>query len=247
MLHSFANLYCIPRESPIETKGQDDRLLAQGSKMNEDVPIPSKAFFFQDQQELERVVEHVVPNLSGRSHSRIWHAGVAVGPEPYMLAMMFAERMGGLAFNGLRIDATAVENAGQFIQQAEAARYSQEIRSRVVYRPHDLLSLAEIGHRYSLVVCKNVLLHFPRRERVEVLRMFHRALALGGIFATDPTHEMPRELVPLFQRVIPNAALYRKVDGADTDDEVKEERSCVSPDLVRGRRRFGGALLLEAA
>jgi len=198
-------------------------------------------FFFRDQQVLERVVEHVIPCLSGRSHPRIWDAGVAMGQEPYTLSIMLAERMGHFAFNNLRIDATDVEDTGQFAGMIEAAMYPQDelsrlpegilekyfepdakpdcfrvidsLRQRVAYQRHDLLPFQEIGCGYSLVLCKNVLLHFRLSERIEVLRMFHRALGPGGFFATEQTQEMPRELGSLFQRVIPDGQLFRKVEG----------------------------------
>jgi chemotaxis protein methyltransferase CheR len=198
-------------------------------------------FFFRDQQVLEQVVEHSLPSMVGRAHARIWDAGAATGQEPYTLSIMFAERMGHFAFNNLRIDATDVESSGQFAQIIASGVYPQDelsrlpegiqvkyflpteaqghmmviekIRSRVTFQRHDLLSLEEIGHGYSLVLCKNVLLHFQAAERVEVLRMFHRALAPGGLLATERTQEMPRELDALFQRVIPNAPLFRKVEA----------------------------------
>jgi len=197
-------------------------------------------FFFRDQQVLEQVVEHSLPNLVGRAHARIWDAGAATGQEPYTLSIMFAERMGHFAFNNLRIDATDVESSGQFAQIVAAGVYPQEelsrlppgiqakyflpnetpghlalieeIRSRVTFQRHDLLSLEEIGHGYSVVLCKNVLLHFQAPERVAVLRMFHRALAPGGLLATERTQEMPRELDPLFEKVIPDAPLFRKLE-----------------------------------
>jgi len=200
-------------------------------------------FFFRDQQVLERVAEHVVPGLAGRSHPRIWDAGAAMGQEPYTLSIMFAERMGRFAFQNLRIDATDVENTGQFAQMIEAGLYPKEelsrlpegilekyfepngqpgyfrvidsIRRPVAFQRHDLLSFQEIGHGYSLVVCKNVLLHFQALERIEVLRMFHRALAPGGFFASEQTQEMPRELAPLFERVVPDVPLFRKVEGGE--------------------------------
>ena len=200
-------------------------------------------FFFRDQQVLERVVEHILPSLAGRSHPRIWDAGAAMGQEPYTLSIIFAERMGHFAFNNLRIDATDVEGTGQFAQMIEAGLYPGEelsrlpegildkyfepngkpgyfrvidsTRHRVAYQWHDLLSFREIGHGYSLVLCKNVLLHFQPQERIEVLRMFHRALAPGGFFATEQTQEMPREIAPLFQRVIPDGQLFRKVEGGE--------------------------------
>jgi chemotaxis protein methyltransferase CheR len=200
-------------------------------------------FFFRDQQVLERVAEHVVPSLSGRSHPRIWDAGVAMGQEPYTLAIMVAERISPITFNNLRIDATVVDSTGQFAQVIQAGTYPKDelarlpegildkyfepndrpghlrvidsIRRRVVYQRHDLLSFQEIGYGYSLVLCKNVLLHFQPLERIEVLRMFHRALAPGGLFATEQTQEMPRELASRFQRVIPDGPLFRKVEDGE--------------------------------
>jgi chemotaxis protein methyltransferase CheR len=200
-------------------------------------------FFFRDQQVLDRVVDHLFPVLSGRSHPRIWDAGVAMGQEPYTLAILFAERMGHFAFSNLRIDATDVESTGQFARMIEAAIYPKDelsrlpggilekyfepdgkpdcfrviesIRRRVVFRQHDLLSFKEIGQQYSLVLCKNVLLHFLQPERVEVLKMFHRALAPGGLFATEQTQEMPPELGSLFQRVVADGQLFRKLEDGE--------------------------------
>ena len=198
-------------------------------------------FFFRDLQVLERVVEHILPGMAGRSHPRIWDAGVAMGQEPYTLAILFAERMGHFAFNNLRIDGTDVESTGQFAQIIEAGVYPKDelsrlpegilekyfepdgkpdcfrvidsIRQRVAFQRHDLLSFKEIGNGYSLVLCKNVLLHFLPQERIEVLRMFHRALAPGGLFATEQTQDMPPELAPLYQRLIADGQLFRKVEA----------------------------------
>jgi chemotaxis protein methyltransferase CheR len=166
-----------------------------------------------------------------------------MGQEPYTLAMILAERMGHFAFNNLRIDATDVESTGQFAQMIQAALYPRDelsrlpegilekyfepngqhdyfrvidnIRQRVVFQQHDLLSFQEIGQGYSLVLCKNVLLHFQPGERIAVLKMFHRALAPGGLFASELTQDMPPELDRLFQRAIPDVQVFRKVEGAE--------------------------------
>jgi len=198
-------------------------------------------FFFRDQQVLEKAVEHCLPVIAGRNHPRIWDAGAAMGQEPYTLSILFAERMGHFAFNNLRIDATDVENTGHFARVIETAQYPHnelsrlpegilekyferngepgvfrvidKIRQRVVFQCHDLLCLKEIGRDYSLVVCKNVLLHFRPAERVDVLRMFHRALGPGGFLVTEQTQEMPLELAPMFERVIADGQLFRKVEA----------------------------------
>jgi len=89
-----------------------------------------------------------------------------------------------------------------------------KIRRRIAFQQHDLLSFREVGQGYLLVVCKNVLLHFQPAERIEVLRMFHRALGPDGLLATEQTQELPPELSSLFERVIPDGQLFRKVEGA---------------------------------
>jgi hypothetical protein len=45
--------------------------------------------------------------------------------------------------------------------------------------------------------------------------MFHRALAPGGLFASELTQDMPPELDRLFQRAIPDVQVFRKVEGAE--------------------------------
>lgn len=199
-------------------------------------------FFFRDQQVLERVVEYALPLIAGRSHPRAWDAGSAMGQEPYTLAILLAARMNHFAFNNLRIDATDVENTGQFSRTIKAGIYQEEelsrlpdgilqkyfeptekpgyyrvidnIRRRIAFQQHDLLSFQEIGEGYSVVLCKNVLLHFQPQQRLEVLKMFHRALAPRGLLATEHTQEMPEELAPLFERVIPNVQLFRKLEAS---------------------------------
>ncbi len=201
------------------------------------------SFFFRDQQVLESAVENVLPSIAGRSHPRIWDAGVAMGQEPYSLSILFAEKMNRFAFNNLRIDATDVERTGQFARiidagvyqrdelarlpegildkyfepSGEAARYRliDNIRRRVRFQQHDLLSFHEIGCEYSMILCKNVLLHFLPSDRIEVLRMFHRALAPGGFFVTEQTQQLPLELVSLYERVSPDVQLFRNRVGGE--------------------------------
>ena len=169
-------------------------------------------FFFRDQHVLELVVEHLIPSLAGRSRPRIWDAGCAMGQEPYTLAIMLAEKMSYFGFNNLRIDASDRDNKDQFGRILRAAVYPWEevarmpegviekyfepngepdcyraverIRDRIAYQQHDLLSLKEIGHGYTLVLCKNVLLHFE-----------------------------PEEAAPLFDRLAPDGQVFRKVEG----------------------------------
>ncbi len=195
-------------------------------------------FFFRDYQILDLAVNHVIEFASGRQKINIWDAGCAMGPEPYSLAMLFAERMGRFAFKNLKVDATDIDISDLFGDIIASGTYPEQelkrippeifekyfkpsekaghfeidynIRSRVSFRRHDLLKLEPAGSDYSLILCKNVLLHFSPDERIKVMSMFHEALVPGGFFATEQTQKIPDALAHLFEQVSPDAQLFRK-------------------------------------
>jgi chemotaxis protein methyltransferase CheR len=198
-------------------------------------------FFFRDLPVLEYAVENSLKLSLGRLKIKVWDAGCALGQEPYTLAMLFAERMSPPGFNTLHLDATDYDSENNFGQIVTAGEYKSEelqripadifakyfelapgrpghhrvidrIRSRVFFKYHDLLTLQPIGNDYSLIVCKNVLLHFSYEQRIEVLRMYHRSLTPGGFLATENTQKMPVEISHLFEPVTPDAQLFRKIE-----------------------------------
>ena len=196
-------------------------------------------FFFRDLTPLTYAVKHLVENAMGRSRVRVWDAGCAMGQEPYTLAILLAESMGAFAYRNLEIFATDYDQpllktleagvyAGDELQRIpkelfdkyfEPAganghfRVVEQVRDRVQTRHHDLLSLAPVRDGFSLIVCKNVLLHFQHSERVEVIRMFHRALESGGLLVMEHTQKLPSEAAHLFAQIVPDAQLYRKFEA----------------------------------
>ena len=87
-----------------------------------------------------------------------------------------------------------------------------EVRSRIEFSQHDLLSLTPVRQDLSLIVCKNVLLHFNERQRCDVLRMFHGALRKDGLLVMEHTQKVPEALRPLLEQVAPHAQVYRKIE-----------------------------------
>jgi chemotaxis protein methyltransferase CheR len=199
-------------------------------------------FFFRDLQVLEMAIEHILPQIAGRSRPKLWDAGCAMGPEVYTLAILLARRMGRFAFRNLRIEATDIDETGQFEPIVQAGEYGRDelqrmpagvleeyfeatadnrrmrlmdtVRNSVRFHRHDLLSCQEIDVGFSLVVCKNVLLHFSQEQRVAVIRMFHRALEPGGYFVTEHTQKLPGEVAELFEQVEAHAQLWRRREVA---------------------------------
>jgi chemotaxis protein methyltransferase CheR len=196
-------------------------------------------YFFRDLQTLNAIVTNLVPFSSGASRIRIWDAGCAMGQEPYSLAILLSEAMGRFSYRNLKILATDIDGSNLFRQIIERGEYQAEeleripkelfekyfhpstrpgyfqidevVRNRLEFQREDLLKLQPIAQNLSLVLCKNVLLHFQAAERVEVIKMFHNALIPGGFFATEQTQKMPVELAGYFEQVSSDCQLFRKV------------------------------------
>lgn len=198
-------------------------------------------YFFRDLPVLEMIRDHVVPVMRTSRYINIWDAGCAMGPEPYSLAIILRENMGNMIFRNVKIFATDIDESGNFGETISSGTYpeeqvrripgeilekyfakdalpgffriSEEIRNSVSYQKHDLLSLNPVRDGLSLVLCKNVLLHFREEERIAVIRMFHGALAEGGFLAMEQTQELPGAFAGLFRRVVSNARLFQKVNS----------------------------------
>ena len=207
-------------------------------------------YFFRDMQTLEQIADRVLPTLKGHRYINIWDAGCAHGPEPYSVAIMLRERMTRFLFRNVRIYATDIDGSSRFgetiaegvypedeIKRIPAAvrqkyfhetetagcyRIADELRARVSFARHDLLSLEPVRTGFSLIVCKNVLLHFKEEQRVAVVRMFHGALRDGGYLAVEHTQPLPGGAAHLFERVSGRGQVFRKVTRCVSEADVTE-------------------------
>ncbi len=197
-------------------------------------------YFFRDLQTLNSIKEHVIPHLLGRRYIDIWDAGCAMGPEPYSLAIILRESMGHFMFRNVRLFATDIDNSNLFeeivtkgvypydqvkriptnmfrdyfspanVQESEYV-IREDLKCCLRYQRHDLLTLKPIRANLGLILCKNVLLHFKEDQRVAVIKMFHKALGDVGFLVTEQTQTLPKQTAHLFEPVVPNARVYRKV------------------------------------
>jgi chemotaxis protein methyltransferase CheR len=194
-------------------------------------------YFFRDAEPLELAIEQLLPAVETLSHIDIWDAGCAHGPEPYTLAILCREKMPDSLFRKVRIHATDVDGcfASQVCQGVfpeselrrlpdgirdkyfrpldDSSRFEvvEEIRSKIDFSRHDLLSLKPFQSNLSLIVCKNVLLHFNEAQRCDVLRMFHSSLRTGGVLVTEHTQKMPALLSELYRLLVCHAQIHGKV------------------------------------
>jgi chemotaxis protein methyltransferase CheR len=161
-----------------------------------------------------------------------------MGPEPYTFALIMAEKMGYFGFKKINIIATDIDESGNFEQIIKQAKYplsdlsrmpegilekyfaktddgnyelDHNVKSRLVYYWHDLLTLKPIEENFDAIICKNVLLHFKPEERVEVIKMFHKVLNPGGFFVSEQTQALPEECKGMFEKIVSDANLYKKI------------------------------------
>ena len=194
-------------------------------------------YFFRDLQTLEYVVDELIPRVSGRSKIKIWDAGCASGEEPYTLAILLAEKMGQFSFKNVEIHTTDIDISSQFGELINNGIYPYDIlqripkplfekyfekiddknyqisyliRSKMIFKREDLTQLRPTDSDFSLILCKNVLLHLTPNQRDEVLEMFHSSLLLNGIFATEQTQKMPEKLKDKFSVISTHAQIFEK-------------------------------------
>ena len=159
-----------------------------------------------------------------------------MGQEPYTLIMLMAEHWPRELFQRVELWATDYEDT--FADIVTTARYPVEnlkrvppellqryskpsgddhhtleavIRERLRFQLHDLLTLQPAAPSFAGVLCKNVLLHFLPPQRVDILRMFHHALAPNGLLATEQTQKLPAAVKPLFRQLSTDTQVHEKV------------------------------------
>jgi len=197
-------------------------------------------FFFRDEQILSLAVEKLTAFSLGRSKVRVFNAGCAMGQETYTFAILLAEKLGKFALRNVKIHAIDIDNENvdfgktvregfypkdqlqripqdlfeKYFSPAKDEKYcvvSQDLRNLVEFQKLDLLELKPPRNDYSLVICKNVLLHFNYKQRIEVIRMFHEILLPGGLLVMENTQMMPEELKDLFIKLVDFGQLYEKI------------------------------------
>jgi len=196
-------------------------------------------YFFRDLQTLEMLCDYALPYLKTKMNIRIWDAGCAMGQEPYTLAILMRERSTSMYYRNIKIMGTDLDGSNLFGKLIEDAIYPKEqveripknlfgkyfkeakednhfqiideIKKCVSFQKHDLTTLVPIAQDFGIILCKNVLLHLDEKQRIQVIQMFYDSLIEGGFLATEQTQKLPDEVKHLFEPVVSNAQLFRKI------------------------------------
>ncbi|MCM1112520.1 MAG: protein-glutamate O-methyltransferase CheR [Muribaculum sp.] len=160
-------------------------------------------------QILDRVVIPELIEKFGRN-LKIWSAACSTGDEPYSLVMALSKH---IPLNQIKIIATDLDK--QVIAKAKVGLYgdksivavpdemkrkfftkvgpsykiSDEVKSRVEFREHNLLKDTYLSDCH-LIVCRNVLIYFTEEAKDGVFRKFNKSLVTGGLLFVGSTEQI---------------------------------------------------------
>ncbi len=188
--------------------------------------------FYRDADQWRIIREKAIPELLHRfgKNLKIWSAACSTGDEPYSLVMELSRY---LPLHQVRVIATDIDNqvlnaarigiykdksiAGvplewkqkYFIKKGDSYQISNEIKSRVEFREHNLLKDAYPSDCH-LIVCRNVMIYFTEEAKFEIYKKFNKSLVNNGILFIGSSEQILDFRSLNFYRK--NACFFSKVD-----------------------------------
>lgn len=188
--------------------------------------------FYRNPDQWKLLDEQFLPDLIKRfgKNLKVWSAACSTGDEPYSLVMAFSKH---IPMSNIRIFATDLDKtvmgkakvglyneksiAGvppefkkkYFTQVGPSYQISDEIKSHVTFREHNLLK-DRFDTNYDFIVCRNVLIYFTEEAKAEVFKKFSDSLKPGGLLFIGSTEQIMKYKEIGLKRE--NSFYYRKVE-----------------------------------
>lgn len=169
----------------------------------------NETYFFRDKSPFDQFRNAILPALVAARQKerrlRIWSAAASSGQEAYSLAMILDEHAAKIP--GWKIEIIGTDLSEQVLDKARKGIYSQfevqrglptpmllrhfnqigeswqiseAMRSKVTFRPLNLLSDFNTLGRFDLIFCRNVLIYFDTTLKADILARMTRILAPDG-------------------------------------------------------------------
>jgi len=168
--------------------------------------------FYRNPDQWELMDKEYIPALIQKfgKNLKVWSAACSTGDEPYSLVMALSRHV---PLSNIKIIATDIDKqilaqakngvynekslagvpkdlrAKYFTQIGASYKISDEIKSRVEFRQHNLIKDPFID-RCDFIVCRNVLIYFTEQAKDEVFRKFADSLKPGGLLFIGSTEQI---------------------------------------------------------
>ncbi len=181
------------------------------------------------------VLPELIKSKGDNKTIKIWSAGCSNGEEPYSIAILVREFLGGLtkryaisimgtdidedslkkAENGIyqlkQLEKINKERLERFFVKKDDANYqvSEDLRRLLKFRHHDMIS----GPRmfgFDVIFCRNVTIYFEQELQEKLYLNFYNALNKGGYFVMGKTETLVGPAGDLFEPVDVRERIYQK-------------------------------------
>ncbi|MCX8182672.1 MAG: protein-glutamate O-methyltransferase CheR [Candidatus Methanomethyliaceae archaeon] len=203
---------------------------------NEVISLLDSAFinvseFFRDPP-LWDALSVILRSLSRNNFIRIWSAGCSCGEEPYSLALLISETLpnnGSVRIIATDIDENALKIAASgiydqkslrnvqpyllsryFIKEGDDKfRASERLKELVRFSKHDITK-DRIFMYCDIILCRNLMIYFPREVQRELIKKFWSALKPGGYLVIGMSEILGEEDLKYFEPHNTRLRIYRK-------------------------------------
>lgn len=163
--------------------------------------------FLREPAHFEFLKNEIAPDHAGRGPDTalsVWCAASSSGEEPITIALTLLEAgVEHFSLLGSDISSKALAMARKGVYSLDAvrpipmpllkryfqkgrgdqeglARATTDLRRRIEYRPINLISEPQLGRKFHVIFCRNVMIYFDRPTQQRVVTMLERHLAPGG-------------------------------------------------------------------
>jgi chemotaxis protein methyltransferase CheR len=188
--------------------------------------------FYRNKEMFDILEKNISEILNPQKNTlKIWSAACSIGAEPYSIAMILDGLTPGKHHNIIAtdIDTTILETAKKGIytekdiknvDQRVLQKYftisgenyiiSNEIKSRVTFKKHDLIR-DKFESEFDLIVCRNVVIYFTQEAKNGIYERFHSSMKPGALLFVGATESIYNYREFGFEKL--STFIYRKQGG----------------------------------
>lgn len=214
--------------------------------------LVNETYFFRTKPQIDALRDVIIPNVvrikreSESNLIRIWCAGCSTGEEAYTLMILCAELLNlpdwNLTILASDISRRALEVArrGEYgrrsLSNVTAAqldrffhptgngyRVRAEYRQYIMFKELNLLS-PTYPAGFDIVLCRNVLIYFDRKDRGQILKKFYESMNNHGYLVVGYSESLrawPEYFEP---EKLPGSVVYRKWSTSRREKSLKWRR-----------------------
>jgi chemotaxis protein methyltransferase CheR len=179
-----------------------------------DAIATNHTYFFREEPHFTWLRQFLADRKPG-APLRIWSAACSTGEEPYSIAITVATHAPALDLHLVASDLStkalraahegvyklaSVEGLPRDVlqkyfekglgAQAGLARVAADVRRRVAFRRLNLLEIGDLGERFDVIFCRNVMIYFDRTIQQRVVSMLERHLAPSGFLCISHSESL---------------------------------------------------------